>query len=131
LADVSFENLKSIFRTWQVAMSEENEWYALLWNKHDHPRALGRFTSDKPEHYYHSATLLGATIHFMRGTPFVYMGEEIGMMNQKFRTIDDYVDVEALNHFDILQKSGLSKQEVKEIIKERSRDNRRTAMQLK
>ncbi|ECZ2713979.1 alpha,alpha-phosphotrehalase [Listeria monocytogenes] len=129
LADVNFENLKSIFHTWQVAMSEENGWDALFWNNHDQPRALGRFASDKPEYYYHSATLLGATIHFMRGTPFVYMGEEIGMMNPKFPTIDDYVDVETLNHFDILQKNGLSEQEVMEIIKERSRDNSRTPMQ--
>ncbi|EAD5762580.1 alpha,alpha-phosphotrehalase [Listeria monocytogenes] len=129
LADVNFENLKSIFHTWQVAMSDENGWDALFWNNHDQPRALGRFASDKPEHYYHSATLLGATIHFMRGTPFVYMGEEIGMMNPKFPTIEDYVDVETLNHFDILQKNGLSEQEVMEIIKERSRDNSRTPMQ--
>ncbi|MBC1805782.1 alpha,alpha-phosphotrehalase [Listeria sp. FSL L7-0993] len=129
LDDVNFANLKAIFHTWQVAMSEENGWDALFWNNHDQPRALGRFATDQPEHYYHSATLLGATIHFMRGTPFVYMGEEIGMMNPKFETIDDYVDVETLNHFDILQKNGLSEQEVMEIIKERSRDNSRTPMQ--
>ncbi|MBF2349398.1 alpha,alpha-phosphotrehalase [Listeria marthii] len=129
LADVDFANLKAIFHTWQVAMSEENGWDALFWNNHDQPRALGRFATDQPEHYYHSATLLGATIHFMRGTPFVYMGEEIGMMNPKFETIDDYVDVETLNHFDILQKNGLSEQEVMEVIKERSRDNSRTPMQ--
>ncbi|MBC2101111.1 alpha,alpha-phosphotrehalase [Listeria marthii] len=129
LADVNFANLKAIFHTWQVAMSEENGWDALFWNNHDQPRALGRFATDQPEHYYHSATLLGATIHFMRGTPFVYMGEEIGMMNPKFETIDDYVDVETLNHFDILQKNGLSEQEVMAIIKERSRDNSRTPMQ--
>ncbi|MCD2253267.1 alpha,alpha-phosphotrehalase [Listeria marthii] len=129
LADVNFANLKAIFHTWQVAMSEENGWDALFWNNHDQPRALGRFATDQPEHYYHSATLLGATIHFMRGTPFVYMGEEIGMMNPKFETIDDYVDVETLNHFDILQKNGLSEQEVMEVIKERSRDNSRTPMQ--
>ncbi|MBF2517400.1 alpha,alpha-phosphotrehalase [Listeria marthii] len=129
LADVNFANLKAIFHTWQVAMSEENGWDALFWNNHDQPRALGRFATDQPEHYYHSATLLGATIHFMRGTPFVYMGEEIGMMNPKFETIDDYVDVETLNHFDILHKNGLSEQEVMAIIKERSRDNSRTPMQ--
>ncbi|MDT0016533.1 alpha,alpha-phosphotrehalase [Listeria swaminathanii] len=129
LADVNFANLKAIFHTWQVAMSEENGWDALFWNNHDQPRALGRFATDQPEHYYHSATLLGATIHFMRGTPFVYMGEEIGMMNPRFQAIDDYVDVETLNHFDILQKNGLSEQEVMEIIKERSRDNSRTPMQ--
>ncbi|WP_187986160.1 alpha,alpha-phosphotrehalase [Listeria marthii] len=129
LADVNFANLKAIFHTWQVAMSEENGWDALFWNNHDQPRALGRFATDQPEHYYHSATLLGATIHFMRGTPFVYMGEEIGMMNPKFETIDDYVDVETLNHFDILQKNGLSEQAVMEVIKERSRDNSRTPMQ--
>ncbi|MBF2672971.1 alpha,alpha-phosphotrehalase [Listeria seeligeri] len=129
LGEMNFANLKSIFHTWQVAMSEENGWDALFWNNHDQPRALGRFVSDAPEHNYHAATLLAATTHFMRGTPFVYMGEEIGMMNPKFPTINDYVDIETLNHFDILQQQGFSEREVMAIIKERSRDNSRTPMQ--
>lgn len=65
----------------------------------------------------------------MRGTPFIYMDEEIGMMNPKFPTINDYVDIETLNHFDILQQQGFSEAEVMAIIKERSRDNSRTPMQ--
>ncbi|MBC1738153.1 alpha,alpha-phosphotrehalase [Listeria seeligeri] len=129
LGEMNFANLKSIFHTWQVAMSEENGWDALFWNNHDQPRALGRFVSDAPEHNYHAATLLAATTHFMRGTPFVYMGEEIGMMNPKFPTINDYVDIETLNHFDILQQQRFSEREVMAIIKERSRDNSRTPMQ--
>ncbi|MBC1421602.1 alpha,alpha-phosphotrehalase [Listeria seeligeri] len=129
LGEMNFANLKSIFHTWQVAMSEENGWDALFWNNHDQPRALGRFVSDAPEHNYHAATLLAATTHFMRGTPFIYMGEEIGMMNPKFPTINDYVDIETLNHFDILQQQGFSEREVMAIIKERSRDNSRTPMQ--
>ncbi|MBC1538540.1 alpha,alpha-phosphotrehalase [Listeria seeligeri] len=129
LGEMNFASLKSIFHTWQVAMSEENGWDALFWNNHDQPRALGRFVSDAPEHNYHAATLLAATTHFMRGTPFVYMGEEIGMMNPKFPTINDYVDIETLNHFDILQQQGFSEREVMAIIKERSRDNSRTPMQ--
>lgn len=129
LAEVDFTSLKAIFHTWQVAMSKENGWDALFWNNHDQPRALGRFVSDDPKYSYHSATLLAATIHFMRGTPFVYMGEEIGMMNPKFATIDEYVDIETLNHFDILREQGFSETEVMSIIKERSRDNSRTPMQ--
>ncbi|WP_338650869.1 alpha,alpha-phosphotrehalase [Listeria seeligeri] len=129
LGEMDFATLKSIFHTWQVAMSEENGWDALFWNNHDQPRALGRFVSDAPEHNYHAATLLAATTHFMRGTPFVYMGEEIGMMNPKFPAINDYVDIETLNHFDILQQQGFSEREVMAIIKERSRDNSRTPMQ--
>lgn len=129
LGEMNFATLKSIFHTWQVAMSEENGWDALFWNNHDQPRALGRFVSDAPEHSYHAATLLAATTHFMRGTPFVYMGEEIGMMNPKFPAINDYVDIETLNHFDILQQRGFSEREVMAIIKERSRDNSRTPMQ--
>ncbi|MBF2475417.1 alpha,alpha-phosphotrehalase [Listeria seeligeri] len=129
LGEMDFATLKSIFHTWQVAMSEENGWDALFWNNHDQPRALGRFVSDAPEHSYHAATLLAATTHFMRGTPFVYMGEEIGMMNPKFPAINDYVDIETLNHFDILQQQGFSEREVMAIIKERSRDNSRTPMQ--
>lgn len=129
LGEMNFATLKSIFHTWQVAMSDENGWDALFWNNHDQPRALGRFVSDAPEHSYHAATLLAATTHFMRGTPFVYMGEEIGMMNPKFPAINDYVDIETLNHFDILQQQGFSEREVMAIIKERSRDNSRTPMQ--
>ncbi|WP_069358567.1 alpha,alpha-phosphotrehalase, partial [Listeria seeligeri] len=129
LGEMNLATLKSIFHTWQVAMSEENGWDALFWNNHDQPRALGRFVSDAPEHSYHAATLLAATTHFMRGTPFVYMGEEIGMMNPKFPAINDYVDIETLNHFDILQQQGFSEREVMAIIKERSRDNSRTPMQ--
>ncbi|PZG38286.1 alpha,alpha-phosphotrehalase [Listeria ivanovii] len=129
LGEMNFATLKSIFHTWQVAMSEENGWDALFWNNHDQPRALGRFVSDSPAHNYHAATLLAATTHFMRGTPFIYMGEEIGMMNPKFPTINDYVDIETLNHFDILQQQGFSEAEVMAIIKERSRDNSRTPMQ--
>ncbi|MBM5695352.1 alpha,alpha-phosphotrehalase [Listeria seeligeri] len=129
LGEMNFATLKSIFHTWQVAMYEENGWDALFWNNHDQPRALGRFVSDAPEHSYHAATLLAATTHFMRGTPFVYMGEEIGMMNPKFPAINDYVDIETLNHFDILQQQGFSEREVMAIIKERSRDNSRTPMQ--
>lgn len=129
LGEMNLATLKSIFHTWQVAMSEENGWDALFWNNHDQPRALGRFVSDAPEHNYHAATLLAATTHFMRGTPFVYMGEEIGMMNPKFPVINDYVDIETLNHFGILQQQGFSESEVMAIIKERSRDNSRTPMQ--
>ncbi|MBC2018770.1 alpha,alpha-phosphotrehalase [Listeria seeligeri] len=129
LGEMNFATLKSIFHTWQVAISDENGWDALFWNNHDQPRALGRFVSDAPEHSYHAATLLAATTHFMRGTPFVYMGEEIGMMNPKFPAINDYVDIETLNHFDILQQQGFSEREVMAIIKERSRDNSRTPMQ--
>ncbi|WP_163653581.1 alpha,alpha-phosphotrehalase [Listeria sp. PSOL-1] len=126
---VRFAELKELFHSWQIEMADGGGWDALFWNNHDQPRALGRFVSDKSEYHYQAATLLAATIHFMRGTPYVYMGEEIGMINPKFTEIDKYRDIETINHYNILQNDGFTEQETMNIIKERSRDNSRIPMQ--
>ncbi|EUJ27391.1 alpha,alpha-phosphotrehalase [Listeria floridensis FSL S10-1187] len=129
LDQVRFGELKELFHTWQVEMTRGNGWDALFWNNHDQPRALGRFTSDKEEYHYAAATLLASTIHLMRGTPYLYMGEEIGMINPRFSTIESYSDIETINHYKLLQQEGLSEQETMAIIMERSRDNSRIPMQ--
>ncbi|KMT60921.1 putative alpha,alpha-phosphotrehalase [Listeria fleischmannii 1991] len=129
LDNVRFDELKDIFHTWQVAMADGNGWDALFFNNHDQPRALGRFTSDKKEYHYKAATMLAATIHLMRGTPYIYMGEEIGMINPRFSSIEKYNDIESINHYQLLQEEGFSEKETIKIIQERSRDNSRIPMQ--
>lgn len=124
-----FNQLRDLLHTWQVDMCRHNAWDALFWNNHDQPRALTRFASDKREHHYRSATMLAATIHMMRGTPYIYQGEEIGMTNPGFERIEYYRDVETLNYYRILREQGLSEEEVMRVIKARSRDNSRTPMQ--
>jgi trehalose-6-phosphate hydrolase len=126
---LDFPLLKETLHTWQTSMEENGGWDALFWNNHDQPRALTRFASSNPAYHYHSATMLAAVIHFMRGTPYVYMGEEIGMINPEFSRIDDYRDVETLNYYRILRERGLPEAEVMALIRARSRDNSRTPMQ--
>ena len=120
--------LKKIFETWQIGMERGNGWNALFWCNHDQPRAISRFGDDENFHD-ESAKMLAAAIHFMRGTPYIYQGEELGMTNAKFTSIEQYRDVESLNYYKILREQGKSEAEALKIIGERSRDNSRTPMQ--
>lgn len=126
--DFDFEELKDLFHTWGEKMSQAGGWNALFWNNHDQPRALNRFV--EIENFRETgAKMLGAAIHLSRGTPFIYMGEEIGMINPDFEEIADYVDVESLNAYNKLSETGMSESDVMAIIKEKSRDNSRVPMQ--
>ena len=120
--------LKRLLTQWQVGMQEKNAWNALFWNCHDQPRSVSRFGNDK-EYRRESAKMLAAAIHMLRGTPYIYQGEEIGMPNAYFTDIHEYVDVESTNIYDVLLKEGKSEEEVLHILQERSRDNARTPMQ--
>lgn len=128
LMPYDFQMLKDLYNEWQVGMQERNGWNALFWNNHDQPRALSRFCNDTT-YRVESAKMLAACIHLMRGTPYIYQGEEIGMTNAGFRNIDKYKDVESLNYFNILQEQGMSKEQAYDVLNERSRDNARTPMQ--
>ncbi|MBR2767622.1 MAG: alpha,alpha-phosphotrehalase [Solobacterium sp.] len=128
LQPADFMELKSLLNAWQIGMQENNAWNALFWNCHDQPRSVSRFGNDK-EYRRESAKMLGAMLHMMRGTPYVYQGEEIGMPNPYFTDIHEYVDVESTNIYDVLLKEGHSEEEVLHILQERSRDNARTPMQ--
>jgi trehalose-6-phosphate hydrolase len=123
-----FIELKKILSDWQVGMHEGNGWNALFWCNHDQPRVVSRFGDDKRYHK-ESAKMLATTIHMMKGTPYIYQGEEIGMTNPDFTSIEDYRDVESLNAYNILQQEGKSEQEIIEILQQKSRDNARTPMQ--
>ena len=123
-----FKELKSILVEWQEKMEQGGGWNALFFNNHDQPRAISRFFNDQ-EFRYESSCLAATLIHMLRGTPYIYQGEEIGMTNAYFDDINTYRDVESLNYYQILKKQNLNNKEIMKIIKARSRDNSRTPMQ--
>ena len=123
-----FGKLKQLFADWQEQMTAGGGWNALFWCNHDQPRIVSRFGDDK-KYWEASAKMLAAAIHFMRGTPYIYQGEELGMTNAGFASIDAYRDVESINYYKILRDAGHSEEETLQIIGERSRDNSRTPMQ--
>lgn len=123
-----FLELKRILDEWQVGMTEGGGWNALFLNNHDQPRANSRF-GDTVNYPVETSTMLAQTIHLLRGTPYVYQGEEIGMTNPDFEDINDYVDIETHNAYKELKEKGLSEKETMNIIKEKSRDTSRTPMQ--
>jgi trehalose-6-phosphate hydrolase len=99
----------------------------LFWNNHDQPWALNRF-GDTGKYREKSAEMLATATHCMRGTPYIYMGEEIGMMDPHYSSIHDYVDVEAKNAFAALKQKGISDDEAFAIVKTKARDNSRVPM---
>ncbi len=120
--------LREIFRTWQEGMAAGGAWSAVFWCNHDQPRVVSRLGDG--EHYWkESAKMLATCIHLMRGTPYVYQGEELGMTNPGFTEISQYRDVESINYRRILLEQGLAEDEVMGILAARSRDNSRTPMQ--
>ena len=120
--------LKKLFTLWQEGMQAGGGWNALFWCNHDQPRAVSRFGDDKT-YWAESAKMLGAAIHLMRGTPYIYQGEELGMTNAHFTAIGQYRDVESLNYYRILRDKGETEAEALETLAQRSRDNGRTPMQ--
>ncbi|PRY81454.1 alpha,alpha-phosphotrehalase [Alkalibacterium olivapovliticus] len=123
-----FIELKRILNEWQAGMTEEGGWNALFWNNHDQPRANNRF-GDVKQYPVETSTMLAQTVHLLRGTPFVYQGEEIGMTNPEFDDLNDYVDIETHNAYKKMKEDGIDHEEAMEIIKQKSRDNSRTPMQ--
>jgi len=123
----SLVELKDILSKWQVEL-ENDGWNSLYWNNHDQPRVVSRFGDDK-EYREISAKMLATTLHMMKGTPYIYQGEEIGMTNVKFPSIDDYRDIETLNMYKEKMEEGKNVEDVMESIYIKSRDNARTPMQ--
>lgn len=127
-AAFDFIKLKEIMSDWQIEMQKGGGWNALFWCNHDQPRIVSRF-GDDGKYRNESAKMLATAMHMLQGTPYIYQGEEIGMMNPKFESIEQYRDVESLNIYDIKLEEGLSKEEIIGILKQKSRDNSRTPMQ--
>lgn len=122
-----FMKLKEIFNEWQTKMDQGNGWQALFWNNHDQPWALNRF-GDPVNYREKSAEMLASAIHLLRGTPYIYMGEELGMIDPHYYSIHNYVDVECLNAYQELLNAGNNAHDAFEIIKTKARDNSRVPM---
>ena len=120
--------LKKLFAIWQEGMAAGAGWNAVFWCNHDQPRIVSRL-GDDGAYWKASAKMLAACTHFMRGTPYIYQGEELGMTNAGYTDIAQYEDVESLNYYEILLAAGKSKEEALHILSVRSRDNSRTPMQ--
>ncbi|MBS6762204.1 MAG: alpha,alpha-phosphotrehalase [Clostridium sp.] len=128
LMDPDIRALKCLFEEWQTGMQKAGGWNAVFWCNHDQPRIVSRFGDDK-KYWKESAKMLAAAIHLMRGTPYIYQGEELGMTNAGYRDISQYRDVESLNYYEILLSQGKTPGEALDILSARSRDNGRTPMQ--
>lgn len=120
--------LKKLFEKWQEGMQQNNGWNALFWCNHDQPRIVSRM-GDENRCWKESAKMLAAAVHMMRGTPYIYQGEELGMTNAHYTDISQYRDVESLNYYEILLSQGKTKEEALKILASKSRDNSRTPMQ--
>jgi len=121
--------LKEVFSKWQTALNDRG-WNSLYWSNHDQPRAVSRFGDDREQYRVVSAKMLATCLHLLKGTPYIYQGEEIGMTNVAFSEIDDYRDIEILNAYrDLVETDKLSHQQMMEGIHRRGRDNSRTPVQ--
>ena len=121
--------LKQVMSKWQTAL-EGKAWNSLYWDNHDQPRAVSRYGNDSSEFREISAKMLATCLHMMQGTPYIYQGEELGMTNIYFDSIDDYKDIECIDNYRELTESGLiSKEDMIRYLGLRGRDNARTPMQ--
>jgi len=127
---IKLPELKQALSVWQEELDGKG-WNSLYWNNHDQPRAVSRFATDDPEYRVRAAKMLGTTLHFMQGTPFVYEGEEIGMTNNHFNKLEEYEDLEVLNMYhDVVDTQHIVvPEQLMRWIADRSRDNARTPMQ--
>ncbi len=126
---VPLKELKSTLNKWQTGL-EGVAWNSLYWDNHDQPRAVSRFGNDSKQYRVLSAKMLATCLHMMKGTPYIYQGEELGMTNPKFCRLEDYRDIESVNAFRELTESGLvSGETMMNCLKTISRDNARTPMQ--
>ncbi|HDM8058678.1 alpha,alpha-phosphotrehalase [Vibrio harveyi] len=127
-APFDFIQLKQIFNHWQTGLNGKG-WGALFWCNHDQPRVVSRLGNDE-QYRVESAKMLAASVHMMQGTPYVYQGEEIGMTNPGYTEISQYRDVESTNMYDIMvNRDGVSHDDMMAILAQKSRDNSRTPMQ--
>ena len=126
--------LRDILRTWQEGMQAGGGWNALFWDNHDQPRAITRFggrggVGCRGGSWERVGRLLAIRSFTMQGTPYIFQGDELGMTNPDYESIDDFVDVESTNNYRILMEGGATADEALQVIRERSRDDGRTPMQ--
>ncbi|WP_096155545.1 glycoside hydrolase family 13 protein [Bacillus sp. FJAT-45066] len=127
LKPLDLKDLKWSLSRWQKGL-EKTGWNSLYWNNHDQPRIVSRFGDDK-NYRMESAKMLATLLHMMKGTPYIYQGEEIGMTNVKFDSIEDYRDIELLNMYKEKVEAGVPVEKIMESIYVKGRDNARTPVQ--
>ncbi|WP_210125834.1 alpha,alpha-phosphotrehalase [Staphylococcus sp. GDY8P85P] len=129
-AKLDFLKLKEILMDWQVGIYEGGGWNAIFWCNHDQPRVVSRFGDDSTEENRQaSAKMLAIALHMLQGIPYIYQGEEIGMTDPHFDSIQQYRDVESRNAYDNLKEQGIDESEILTILGQKSRDNSRTPIQ--
>ena len=125
-----FLKLKKILMEWQVGIHNGGGWNAIFWCNHDQPRVVSRFGDDTNElNRQASAKMLAIVLHMLQGTPYIYQGEEIGMTDPHYTSIQKYRDVESLNAYTHLKEEGIPEEEILTILSQKSRDNSRTPIQ--
>ena len=134
LMEPDIDRLREVLRSWQEGMQAGGGWNALFWDNHDQPRAVTRFggregVGRRGGSWERVGKMLAVMSFFMKGTPYVFQGDELGMTNAGYASIDDFNDVESHNNYRILVDAGATPAEALHVIQERSRDNGRTPMQ--
>ena len=121
-------DFKKIHSDWDAVFAEKG-WGSIFLSNHDFPRSVSRWANDSPEHWRNSATLIHTFLLTMRGTPYFYFGDEIGMTNAGFEHIEDYRDINTINRYELLKRDNVSLEDFIENEKDAARDNARTPMQ--
>ena len=121
-------DLKEVLNRWQKGL-EEVAWNSLYWDNHDQPRAVSRFGNDSEEYREISAKMLATCLHFMKGTPYIYQGEELGMTNRKCRDFSEFRDIEIKNAYrDFVGGGILDEETMLKFVNAIGRDNARFPM---
>jgi oligo-1,6-glucosidase len=128
LAKLSLPKLKQTLASYQYGLADEG-WNALYLENHDQPRSVSRFGDDSAEFRVASAKTIATTLHLLKGTPFIYQGEELGMTNAGFTSVGQYQDVESLGFYRQAAAAGMPAERVLDALSCKSRDNARTPMQ--
>ena len=126
---MDLRDMKKILTHWQKGL-QDVAWNSLYWENHDQPRSVSRFGNDSDEYREISAKMLATCLHMLQGTPYVYQGEELGMTNCPFNTLENFRDLESINAFHELTEQGKkTEEEMLAAISYKGRDNARTPMQ--
>lgn len=122
------QDLHEVFSKWQIQLDQKG-WNSLFWNNHDLPRIISRWGNDSEEYRERSGKMLAIYLHFMKGTPYIYQGEEIGMINYPIKSIDEVDDIESIRMYEERLSLGYSIEEIITSINAKGRDNARHPMQ--
>lgn len=127
---MDLRDMKEVLTKWQKGL-EEIAWNSLFWENHDQPRSVSRFGNDSSQYRELSAKMLATCLHMMQGTPYVYQGQELGMTNVPFHSVEDFRDLDSINAYHELveDQKVFSKEEMMRYLRYKSRDNARTPFQ--